>query len=69
MATEKTLYAMPECAIGLFPDVGASYFLPRLITPHVGLYLGLTGSRLKGELQCPMQECSYLNPTQECSGW
>ncbi|CAK9304437.1 unnamed protein product [Gordionus sp. m RMFG-2023] len=47
IATEKTDFAMPETAIGLFPDVGASYFLPKL--PHnLGLYLGLTGQRLKG---------------------
>lgn len=48
VATERTLFAMPETAIGLFPDVGGSYFLPRL-TGKLGLYLGLTGHRLKGE--------------------
>lgn len=47
VATETTLFAMPETAIGLFPDVGGSYFLPRLYG-KVGLYLGLTGHRLKG---------------------
>lgn len=47
IATEKTLFAMPETAIGLFPDVGGSYFLPRL-KGKLGLYLGLTGHRLKG---------------------
>ncbi|XP_029169426.1 3-hydroxyisobutyryl-CoA hydrolase, mitochondrial isoform X2 [Nylanderia fulva] len=47
VATEKTLFAMPETAIGLFPDVGGSYFLPRL-KGKLGLYLGLTGHRLKG---------------------
>lgn len=47
VATEKTLFAMPETAIGLFPDVGGSYFLPRL-NGKLGLYLGLTGERLKG---------------------
>jgi len=47
IATEKTLFAMPETAIGLFPDVGGSYFLPRL-KGNLGLYLGLTGHRLKG---------------------
>ncbi|XP_017757669.1 PREDICTED: 3-hydroxyisobutyryl-CoA hydrolase, mitochondrial [Eufriesea mexicana] len=47
IATEKTLFAMPETAIGLFPDVGGTYFLPRL-KGKLGLYLGLTGDRLKG---------------------
>ncbi|XP_078040374.1 3-hydroxyisobutyryl-CoA hydrolase isoform X2 [Augochlora pura] len=47
VATEKTLFAMPETAIGLFPDVGGSYFLPRL-QGKLGVYLGLTGERLKG---------------------
>ncbi|CAG0887781.1 unnamed protein product, partial [Cyprideis torosa] len=47
VATETTLFAMPETAIGLFPDVGGSYFLPRL-KGHLGLFLALTGHRLKG---------------------
>jgi len=47
IATEKTLFAMPETAIGLFPDVGATYFLSRL-KGKLGIYLGLTGHRLKG---------------------
>ena len=47
VATEKTLFAMPETAIGLFPDVGGTYFLPRL-GGKLGLYLALTGYRLKG---------------------
>lgn len=47
VATEKTLFAMPETAIGLFPDVGGSIFLPRL-PGQLGVYLGLTGARLKG---------------------
>lgn len=42
VATEKTMIAMPETKIGLFPDVGGSYFLPRLQV-NLGLYLGLTG--------------------------
>jgi len=46
VATEKTLFAMPETAIGLFPDVGGGYFLPRL-QGKLGLFLALTGNRLK----------------------
>lgn len=45
--TEKTLFAMPESAIGLIPDVGGSYFMPRL-PGKLGMYLGLTGARLRG---------------------
>ncbi|KAM4668207.1 3-hydroxyisobutyryl-CoA hydrolase, mitochondrial [Amazona ochrocephala] len=47
VATEKTVFAMPETAIGLFPDVGGGYFLPRL-SGKIGYYLALTGFRLKG---------------------
>lgn len=47
VATEKTLFAMPETAIGLFPDVGGGFFLPRL-KGRLGLFLALTGYRLKG---------------------
>ena len=43
--TERALFAMPETGIGLFPDVGATYFLPRL-RGKAGLYLGLTGARI-----------------------
>lgn len=48
VATEKTMYAMPETGIGFFPDVGGGWFLPRL-PGDVGMYLGLTGARLKKE--------------------
>ncbi|XP_048454695.1 3-hydroxyisobutyryl-CoA hydrolase, mitochondrial [Rhincodon typus] len=47
VATEKTLFAMPETGIGLFPDVGGGFFLPRL-EGKLGLYLALTGFRIKG---------------------
>lgn len=46
IATENTLFAMPETGIGLFPDVGGSHFLPRC-PGQTGLYLALTGERLK----------------------
>ncbi|CAD5174419.1 unnamed protein product [Musa acuminata subsp. malaccensis] len=47
IVTENTVFAMPEAALGLFPDVGASYFLSRL-PGYFGEYLGLTGARLDG---------------------
>ncbi|CAO3680344.1 unnamed protein product [Umbelopsis vinacea] len=48
IATENTVFAMPETAIGLFPDVGGSFFLPRL-DGELGTYLGLTGAKLSAE--------------------
>ncbi len=45
IATDRLLFAMPETAIGFFPDVGTTYTLSRL--PHkLGYYLGLSGARL-----------------------
>lgn len=48
IATERTVFAMPETAIGLFPDVGLSYCLSRVEKPGLGMYLALTGKRLGG---------------------
>jgi enoyl-CoA hydratase len=45
VVTEKTLFAMPETGIGLFPDVGGTWFLPRC-PGEIGTWLALTGSRL-----------------------
>ncbi|HEY1431700.1 MAG TPA: enoyl-CoA hydratase/isomerase family protein [Stellaceae bacterium] len=45
IATDRTVFAMPETGIGLFPDVGATRFLNRC-PGYVGRYLGLTGVRL-----------------------
>jgi 3-hydroxyisobutyryl-CoA hydrolase len=47
VATERTLLAMPETALGLFPDVGGTHFLNRL-NDNLGMFLALTGYRLKG---------------------
>ncbi|CAL4980208.1 unnamed protein product [Urochloa decumbens] len=47
VATDKTVFAMPETALGLFPDVGASYFLSRL-PGFYGEYVALSGARLDG---------------------
>jgi 3-hydroxyisobutyryl-CoA hydrolase len=47
IATERTVFAMPETTIGFFPDVGGSFFLPRM-AGATGTYLALTSARLKG---------------------
>lgn len=43
--TDNTMFAMPETGIGLFPDVGGTYFLPKL-PGAIGMYLALTGQSL-----------------------
>jgi enoyl-CoA hydratase len=48
VVTEHTVFAMPETGIGFFPDVGGTYFLPRL-ADHIGFYLGLSGVRLASD--------------------
>jgi enoyl-CoA hydratase len=53
VATEHTRFAMPETAIGLFPDVGGGWYLSRL-PGRTGAFLALTGTRLDGA------ECRYL---------
>lgn len=46
VGTERTTFAMPETGIGLFPDVGGSWYLSRM-PDHIGMWLALTGARLK----------------------
>lgn len=53
IATENTRFAMPETSIGLFPDVGGGWYLPRL-PGRVGQFMALTGARLDGA------ECKFL---------
>ena len=53
VATGNTRLAMPETGIGLFPDVGGGWYLPRL-PGRVGEFMALTGARLDGA------ECHYL---------
>lgn len=48
VATERLTFAMPETAIGFFPDIGATYFLSRC-QGEMGTYLGLTGKRLAAD--------------------
>lgn len=48
IATESTVFAMPETGIGFFPDVGASHFF-NWLPGKLGLYLAMTGTRLYGK--------------------
>ena len=45
VAGDKFVFAMPEVGIGFFPDIGATWFLPRL-PGELGTYCALTGERL-----------------------
>ena len=56
IATEKTVFAMPETKIGYSPDVGASYFLSR-VDGEIGTYLGLTGATITG--RAVLYACFY----------
>jgi len=47
VVTERSMLAMPEVNIGLYPDVGAGWFLNRM-PGRTGLFLGLTGARING---------------------
>ena len=47
IATERTMFAMPETGIGLFPDVGGGWYLPRL-PGRIGAWLAATGGRIDG---------------------
>lgn len=63
IATERTVFAMPETGIGLFPDVGAGWHLPRL--PHrAGYWLALTGARIKAADCLGLGVASHFIPTE-----
>lgn len=46
VASERAVFALPECTIGLFPDIGAAHFLQRC-PGEIGMFLALTGLRLR----------------------
>lgn len=64
VVTERASLAMPESAIGFFPDIGASYFLPRL-PGAVGRWLGLTGSRIGGAAAVECGLATHYLPAAE----
>ena len=61
VATENTRLAMPETGIGLFPDVGAGWYLSRL-PGRMGQYLALTGHRLDGAECLALGLATHLIP-------
>lgn len=63
VATERTLFAMPETGIGLFPDVGGGWFLPRL-QGELGMWLALTGARLKGADVAAARVATHYLPSE-----
>jgi enoyl-CoA hydratase/carnithine racemase len=63
IATERTLFAMPETGIGLFPDVGGGWFLPRL-SGYLGTWLALTGARLKGADVAAARIATHFLPSE-----
>ncbi len=56
---QKTLLAMPEITIGLFPDVGSSFFLNQLERKWC-LFLAMTGARLSTALSFALELCDYV---------
>ncbi|GAB4516886.1 MAG: enoyl-CoA hydratase/isomerase family protein [Amphiplicatus sp.] len=64
VAGDRTLFAMPETGIGLFPDVGGGHFLPRL-HDGVGLYYALTGARAKAADCMAAGVATHYTPTNE----
>lgn len=66
VATENSMYAMPETAIGFFTDVGGSYFLSRVKNNiSLGMYLGLTGQRLKATELLQWGVATHFVPTEK----
>ena len=64
VATEKTLFAMPETGIGLIPDVGGTHALPRF-PGEFGTWAGLTGARVKGGDCVAIGYCTHYTPSAE----
>jgi enoyl-CoA hydratase len=64
VATERTLWAMPEGDIGLFPDVGGGWHLSRL-PGEAGAWLALTGARLKAADCRALGIATHFVPSRE----
>jgi len=62
--TERTRMGMPEVGIGFFPDVGGSYFLPRL-PGELGIYLGVTGCQIGAADALYANLADYCLPSEQ----
>jgi enoyl-CoA hydratase/carnithine racemase len=62
VAGDRFSFAMPEVGIGFFPDVGATWFLPRM-PGELGTYCGLTGERFNGADACDAGIATHRIPT------
>ncbi len=63
IGTERLIFAMPETGIGFFPDVGGTYFLPRL-SGRWGYYLGLTGAQISCDDSLALDLINYKFPQE-----
>ena len=64
IATERTTYAMPETGIGLFPDVGGGWYLPRK-PGKAGVWLALTGARIKAADCLALGIATHFAPSEQ----
>lgn len=62
VASEKTIFAMPEVGIGLFPDVGSMYTLTRC-PRRTGFWLALTGETIRAADMLPMGIATHYIPS------
>ncbi|MES2442866.1 MAG: enoyl-CoA hydratase/isomerase family protein [Pseudomonadota bacterium] len=67
VATERTLFAMPETTIGIFPDVGGGRYLSRL-RGRLAQYLALTGARLNGAECKELRLATHYIPSDRLDG-
>jgi enoyl-CoA hydratase len=68
IATERTLAGMPETGIGLFPDIGATWFLNRC-PGKMGLYLALTGARVRAADALYVAFATHYAPSAALEGF
>ncbi|MDO7332347.1 enoyl-CoA hydratase/isomerase family protein [Acinetobacter baumannii] len=63
VSSEKSRFAMPETAIGFFPDVGATHFLSRL--DDIGVYMAITGEQISSSDALYLDLIDYHVPSEQ----